>query len=212
MLGESKFDYDKDELIVVGDVVDGYSGSYEIVEELLKIKNLTYIIGNHDVWFMKHMENGWIGEEWLTQGGEATIQSYKSKGYSYRSFPQSHKDFFNNGVYWHETEDLKMLFVHGGFNYPKMPWDTTPYDLTWDRKLLHRAKNGLKIKEWDKVFLGHTQVESEDPKPIIMDEHPTEGAKVIQLDCGAGWKGRLCLYNIDTDEYFLSDLAKGHRI
>ena len=33
-------------------------------------------------------------------------------------------------------------------------------------------------------------------------------AKLIKVDCGAGWSGRLCLYNIDTDKYFLSDFAR----
>ena len=32
-------------------------------------------------------------------------------------------------------------------------------------------------------------------------------AELIQVDCGAGWRGRLCLYNIDTDDYVLSDYA-----
>lgn len=207
VLKESKFDYDKDELIVVGDVCDGYNDSYEVVEEVLKIKNCIFIIGNHDLWFMENMANGWAEDIWLSQGGEATRESYKNNGYYYSKFPKSHKDFFNKGIYWYETEDMKMLFVHGGFNYPKMPWETDKDTLVWDRDLLWRCKCGLRILEWDKVFLGHTQVESTNPKPIIMSEPSSKGAKVIQLDCGAGWKGRLCLFNIDTDEYFLSDFA-----
>ena len=205
VLKESKFDYDKDELIVVGDIVDGYDCSYEIVEELLKIKNLVYIIGNHDVWWMDHMANGWAEDIWLSQGGEATRESYKSKGYYYGKLPNSHKQFFNNGKYWYEVDG--MLFVHGGFNYPKHPSECEPYDLTWDRDLLWRCRNGLKMPEWKKVFLGHTQVENLEAKPVIIDVNSDRGAKVIQLDCGAGWKGRLCLFNIDTDEYFLSDFA-----
>ena len=44
VLKKAKFNYDKDKLIVVGDVCDGYNESYEVVEELLKIKNLVFII------------------------------------------------------------------------------------------------------------------------------------------------------------------------
>lgn len=206
----SKFDYDNDELIIVGDIVDGHNCSYECVEELLKIKNTVFIIGNHDVWWMNHMASGWANSLWLGQGGRETKASYKSNGYYYGKLPQSHKDFFNKGQYWYETEDMKMLFVHGGFDYPKMPWDTDKEILVWDRDLLSRAKNGLKILEWDKVFLGHTANSSGEL--VVMDEHPDEGAKVIQLDCGAGWAGRLCLYNIDTDEYFMSDYFEGNNI
>lgn len=205
VLSKSKFDYAKDELIVVGDVCDGYSDSYEVVEELLKIKNVVYIIGNHDVWWMNHMANGWADMIWTSQGGRETITSYESNGYHYGKLPQRHKDFFNNGKYWYEVDG--MLFVHGGFDYPKHPKDCDPEDLVWDRELLHRCRNDLKIKEWEKVFLGHTTSEREGAKPIIMNFWGDEAAKVIQLDCGAGWKGRLCLYDIDTDEYVLSDYA-----
>ncbi len=209
VLKESKFNYDKDELIIVGDIVDGYNCSYECVEEILKIKNTVFIIGNHDVWWMNHMANGWAEEIWLQQGGVETKDSYNLQGYYYGKLPQSHKDFFNKGVYWYETDDMKMLFVHGGFNYPKMPWDTDKETLVWDRDLLWRARSGLKMPEWKKVFLGHTA--NEYGNLIVMDEHPGEAAKVIQLDCGAGYRGRLCLYNIDTDECFFSDYFKGFK-
>ncbi|KKK74247.1 hypothetical protein LCGC14_2885670, partial [marine sediment metagenome] len=124
VLKRSKFNYEKDFLIIIGDVVDGYSCSYEVVEELLKIKDKVFIIGNHDVWWMNHMANGWAENIWLWQGGRATRESYESHGYHYKKLPQAHKDFFNNGVYYYELDD--MLFVHGGFDYPrKMPKDET---------------------------------------------------------------------------------------
>lgn len=47
-LERSKFDYDNDQLICLGDIVDGWPETPEVVEELLKIKNLVLIEGNHD--------------------------------------------------------------------------------------------------------------------------------------------------------------------
>ena len=47
-LTKSKFDYDKDLLIVLGDIVDGGYNTYQVIEILLKIKNCIYVIGNHD--------------------------------------------------------------------------------------------------------------------------------------------------------------------
>ncbi len=202
----AKFDYEKDEIIIIGDVVDGYSCSFEVVEELLKIKNKIFIIGNHDVWWMNHMANGWADELWLMQGGRATRESYESHGYNYKKLPEEHKDFFNSGVYWYEVDE--MLFVHGGFDYPKHPKDCDVYDLTWDRELIERMLNGLKIKEWKKIFVGHTTTENIDSKPSIIDYHEGKFAKLIKVDCGAGWNGRLCLFNIDTEEYVLSDFAR----
>ncbi len=81
-------------------------------------------------------------------------------------------------------------------------------DLTWDRELINRFKCELKVKEWKKIFVGHTTTESYGAKPIVVDWYDGKLAKLIQVDCGAGWSGRLCLYNIDTDKYFLSDYAQ----
>lgn len=204
VLEKSKFDYEKDFLIIIGDVVDGYNCSYEVVEELLKVKNYVFIIGNHDMWFMDHMASGWSERIWISQGGRNTKESYKSNGYYYNKFPDTHKEFFNSGVFYYEVDD--MMFVHGGFDYPKHPRDCTSQLVTWDRELIERFKNGLKVKEYFKIFVGHTTTENEGADVVAYDGG--EGyAELIQVDCGAGWKGRLCLYNIDTDDYFLSDYA-----
>ena len=146
VLNISKFDYEKDLLIIIGDVIDGYYESYEVVEELIKIKNKVFIIGNHDVWFMNHIKNGWAEDIWLSQGGKATRYSYESHEYFYKKMPEEHKKFFNEGIYYYELDGI--LFVHGGFNYPKLPKDSTIEELTWDRELIERMKSGLKIKEW----------------------------------------------------------------
>ncbi len=63
---KSRFDYNKDKLIILGDVVDGGYNSYLVVEELLKIKNKIFIIGNHDKWFTNHIKSGWSEEIWLS--------------------------------------------------------------------------------------------------------------------------------------------------
>lgn len=204
VLKKSKLDYKKDILIVIGDIVDGYSCSYECVEELIKIKNLIFIIGNHDVFFMNHIANGWAESVWLMQGGRNTRKSYESKGYYYGKFPENHKKFFNNGVFYYELDD--MLFVHGGFAYPKHPKKCTSEEVTWDRDLIEKCKNGLKIKKWKKIFVGHTTTENQGAKPVTYQQK--NYGKLIQVDCGAGWGGRLCLYNIDTDDYFLSGYAR----
>ena len=48
VLKTSSFKYNKDELIVLGDVCDGWAYVNECIDELLKIKNLKFIMGNHD--------------------------------------------------------------------------------------------------------------------------------------------------------------------
>jgi len=47
-LQRSKFNYHRDKLIVLGDIIDRHDEAFECVEELLKIRNLVVIRGNHD--------------------------------------------------------------------------------------------------------------------------------------------------------------------
>lgn len=74
-LERCNFDYENDTLISLGDVVDGHSQSFEVVEELLKIKNLIAIKGNHDDWWLYWIEKGFHPAHW-TQGSKATGESY----------------------------------------------------------------------------------------------------------------------------------------
>ena len=163
------------------------------------------ITGN--CWFIDWFSKGKEPYIWLSQGGENTIYSYKSKGYEANTVPQEHKDLFLNAVNFHEVD--KMLFVHGGIDYPKHPVNTDKHFLMWDRTLIDRFIGKLQVKEWDKIFIGHTTTEREGSIPVRYD---VEGfASLIRVDCGAGWKGKLCLYNIDTDEYVLSEQCLGFR-
>jgi serine/threonine protein phosphatase 1 len=201
------FNNEEDELIVLGDVVDGYSQTFECVELLLKVKKLTFVLGNHDQFFLDWFTKGVEPYIWLSQGGTNTIYSYKCRGYEGPRIPQEHKDFFLKAVPFHEVD--KMLFVHGGFKYPDHPVNNTKEFLMWDRTLIDRFASKLQVKEWNKIFIGHTSTEREGEKPI---RYEVPGfATLIRVDCGAGWKGKLCLYNIDTDEYFLSEHCIGSR-
>jgi serine/threonine protein phosphatase 1 len=192
----AKFDYENDKLILLGDIADGGFEVYQCVEELLKIKNLVFVIGNHDVWFMDYMKSGWSEDIWQLQGGKATVESYAQFKYN---IPVTHQEFFNTGVYYH-IEDNK-LFVHGGYD-PRYPIDKQSKEiLTWDRSLIERCRNGLKIKEYDRVFVGHTTTQGYD-----YDFVPIRFGKLIMMDTGAGWNGRLSMMNIDTEETFLSDM------
>jgi len=195
VLSLCKFNYDEDKLIVLGDVTDGGYNTYEVVEELLKIKNIVFIMGNHDEWFMDYMKSGWSEDIWLSQGGKNTIKSYAQFKYM---IPVTHQNFFNNGVYYYIENNR--LFVHGGYN-PKFPIDKQDrHTLTWDRDLIERCRNGLKIKEYERVFVGHTTTQT------YQYNNPIRFGKLIMMDCGVGWLGKLAIMNVDTEKYWLSKI------
>lgn len=209
VLKKSNFDYKKDKLIVLGDVADGGYNTYEVVEELLKIKNLIYIIGNHDEWFMNHIKSGWAEEIWLQQGGSDTLRSYGASVITAKrhwedsridttnlKIPKTHQEFFNKGKYYH-IED-KMLFVHGGFRPEVGVGGETKQILLWDRDLIKYARAGNFIKPYDWVFVGHTTTQTYGLT------QPIRYRNLFMLDCGAGWSGKLCIMDIDTKRYKLS--------
>lgn len=171
-LERCNFDYDNDTLISLGDVVDGHSQSFEVVEELLKIRNLIPIRGNHDDWWLYWINRGVHPAQWM-QGAKATGESYvknligKNLEFFDRSLgiprprittahlSDSHINFFKNQIPYH-IDDQNRLFVHGGFNRHFSLEDPIHNDedvLMWDRDLWSQA---LSWKSMVKVDLpGH---------------------------------------------------------
>lgn len=224
-LERSGFDKENDTLIQLGDVADGWRFVYDCVEELLTIKNLITIKGNHDDWFLEYINTGQHPGDW-TQGGNGTLDSYTKKlGFGYgpkytnggdelktgmhpSDLPQHHKDFFINQLPYYKDSNNN-LFIHGGFNrhYPLI--EHRPYIFWWDRDLFlsalsaHSGNTKLKFKEeFNNIFVGHTETRHWDKtcKPMFVD-------KVINVDQGAGWNGKLTIMDVDTKEYWQSDLT-----
>ena len=57
-LERSEFDFQTDRLICLGDVCDGWPDTKMCIDELLKIQNLTYVLGNHDMCALQWMRSG----------------------------------------------------------------------------------------------------------------------------------------------------------
>ncbi len=212
-LERSNFNKEEDTLITLGDIVDGWNEVYECVEELLTIKNRIDLRGNHDDWFNEYLTFGVHPDNWQ-QGGLATKTSYlKNLNLQYLNpadIPQSHIDFFKNQINYY-IDDKNKCFVHGGF-YRKMNIsEQKDLDLLyWDRELWDQAKSckdGQRLKTADnfsEIFIGHTHVDNWRNPDCL----PQESGGVWNLDTGAGFSGKLTIMNVDTHEYFQSDLGK----
>jgi serine/threonine protein phosphatase 1 len=196
-LERSSFDKKTDRLICLGDVSDGWPETREAIDELLTIPNLIYLLGNHDVWAAQWMETREAVELWLTQGGQATCKSYVN------GVPESHIDFFRRSRPYH-VENNK-LFVHGGILPGMKAEEATDDILYWDRTLvrmamdLERNNTPRQITLYDEVFVGHTH---------IFSHKPTKFCEVWMVDTGAAWSGELSIMNVDTKEYFTSDIVQ----
>ena len=214
VLQQSNFDYDDDKLIVLGDVNDGGKDTFLVVEELLKIKNLIFVLGNHDELFIRFMNQGFTGEIWIQQGGSNTLRSYGAevivgKDIIHRShidtsslnIPVTHQLFFNSAIPYYIEDN--MLFVHGGYD-PELPIEENKlHTLLWDRELIKKVIEGYEINDYRRVYVGHTATS------IIANKRGFNSPIILKnlrcVDCGSGWDGKLCLTDIDTEEVWLSD-------
>jgi serine/threonine protein phosphatase 1 len=193
-LDRSGFDYQNDHLICLGDVCDGWPETKACIDELLSVKQLTYLLGNHDWWTLEWMTTGRIEDVWFSQGGEATVRSYTD------GVPPTHIQFFQRALPYFLRDNK--IFVHAGFDPLK---DIARQGLDvflWDRNLARAALDlyyqqiDAKLTLYDEVYLGHTPI----PYP-----HPLRACEVWLMDTGAGWSGVLSMMNIETKEVFTSD-------
>lgn len=198
----SNFDYDKDMLICLGDIVDGWSETSQCIDELLKIKNLIFVIGNHDLWCRAWFEYGASPVIWTEQGGRATIKSYIDNP----ELMIKHRYFFKIARRYYE--DNNRLFVHGGYN-TKIPIHEQHEEfVTWDRKLWDNRHNKISIKPYSEVYVGHTSIYN-------LHHYPVQYNNVWFMDTGAGWEGVLSIMDMDTKQFWqsdkVSDLYPNHR-
>lgn len=193
-LDRSGFDNDHDQLICLGDVCDGWPETRACIDELRRIKDLIYILGNHDWWTLQWMLSGSIEEIWYTQGGKATINSYQG------SVSPDHITFLSDAFLHHVYENK--LFVHAGIDPSRPLEQQNKNTFLWDRSLaalvldLYGNAVDVKLSGFDEIYLGHT------PIPFAA---PIKSCGVWLMDTGAGWSGVLSMMNIETKEIFSSD-------
>jgi serine/threonine protein phosphatase 1 len=229
-LERSAFNYKKDVLISLGDVVDGHCQSYEVVEELLKVKNLISIKGNHDDWFLQWLQTGVNPSNW-GQGQKATGLSYLEKSrpgsewYEYdkiginctiktNDIPDNHIAFFENQLNYY-LDNNNNLFVHGGFNR-HYPLEEQGDILWWDRDLWSQALSWRQVRkgslnethkfnmigDYKEVFIGHTSTQ------FWNEDKPMNAANIWNLDTGGGWFGKVSIMDVKTKEFWQSDDGK----
>ena len=231
-LERCNFNNDTDTLISLGDVVDGHCDSFEVVEALLKIKNLIAIRGNHDDWFLQWLNTSINPSNWK-QGQKDTGLSYLKKYNSNLSWftlnkdmsgfdetinpdmiPENHIKFFKNQLHYY-LDNKNRLFVHGGFNR-HYPLEDQGDILWWDRDLWSQALSygqisdveGIKhpkfkmIGDYDEVFIGHTSTQ------FWKKNEPMNAANIWNLDTGGGAFGFVTIMDVDTKQFWQSDSGR----
>lgn len=192
-----------------------------------------FIMGNHDDWTRDWILYGKVNSDWLPQGGQATYDSYMRTGLNVN---MAHKEFYENLLPYYIDEQNR-AFVHGGFTSSKglghEPFETNYW---WDRDMWSLAifqhsnyleedvdervrDKVLRFLKHKEVYIGHTSTEMFKIKPYYPEYKdvnqnkegnitvPMNRCNVWNLDTGCGWSGKLTIMDINTKEYWQSDLV-----
>ena len=203
-----------DTLIFLGDYVDGWSQSPQVIDFLIELnqqQNCIFIRGNHDEllldWLIYNDEN--IDEGmWFKHGGEATVLAYATVSENKKKV---HIEFLNTLQNYYLDEQNR-LFIHAGFtNMNGVKYEYFPKLFYWDRTLWETAlaldetmeKSSIyyprRLTLYKEVYIGHT------PVTRIEKTIPLQKAGVWNIDTGAAFKGPLTIIDVNTKEFWQSE-------
>jgi serine/threonine protein phosphatase 1 len=201
----------KDTLIFLGDYVDGWSQSPQVIDYLIELKitqNCIFILGNHDELLLDWLTNTKDNPLWYKHGGESTVLAYANVS---DETIQKHIEFIQSLENYYLDEQNR-LFIHAGFtNMNGVDYEYFPRLFYWDRTLWETAlaldkkmkKDDLlypkRFTLYDEIFIGHTPVSK------INQNIPVNCANIWNVDTGAAFKGPLTIMDIDSKEFWQSE-------
>lgn len=204
----------EDTLIFLGDYVDGWSESAEVINYLIDLKrkcHCIFIRGNHDAWCEDWLKGNGPNPMWLMNGGKSTVDSYRTLSEDEKI---NHLMFFNNMSNFY-IDDQNRLFIHAGFSSMHGPekehyesnysWDRTLWEmaLTMDKRI---QKDSLlfpkRLLLFNEIYIGHT------PTLNYGVDIPMQGCNVWNIDTGAAFHGKLSCLDVDTKIFFQSDIVQ----
>ena len=205
-----------DTLVFLGDYVDGWSESPDVLDFLIALseqQKCIFIKGNHDELLLDWLENRHenIKEElWFKHGGKATVDAYLTVS---ETVKQKHIAFLKSlRNYYLDAENR--LFIHAGFtNMNGVSQEFFPKLMYWDRTLWEVAlcldetmdKNShlypKRLKIYSEIFIGHTPIsKTEKVAPLCKNS-------VWNLDTGAAFLGVLTIMDCTSKMYWQSELV-----
>lgn len=202
---------ENDLLIFLGDYVDGWSQSPEVINYLIQLKdthNCIFMRGNHDDLCYRYLKYGESNDTWLVHGGQSTVDAYENVPYNIRNI---HLYFFEKLNNYH-IDEKNRLYVHAGFtNHNGVTAEYFEKMLFWDRslwELVLAMDPDLKIGDkfypkrlthYKEIFIGHTSLTR------IGESEPKNFANVWNVDTGAAHKNPLTIMDVDSKEFWQSD-------
>jgi serine/threonine protein phosphatase 1 len=203
-----------DRLIFLGDYVDGWSQSRQVIEYLMELDNnydCVFIKGNHDAWCEEWLAGWGAGSDWLFHGGAATVVSYAG---IIPADLSRHLAFFDRMLPYYEDGDGR-LFIHAGFSSMHGPaaehfnsnyfWDRTLWETALavdDRIPPDSPFYPRRLLLYQEIYIGHT------PTTNYGLDLPMQRCNVWNVDTGAAFTGRVTMIDVGTKKFVQSDTVQ----
>lgn len=202
---------EKDCLIFLGDYVDGWSESANVIQYLIGLEqrqSCVFLKGNHESLFLTWLQTRVDNPLWLLHGGQATLQSYALLS---KVEIAEHLEFLLRLKPYHIDSENR-LFVHAGFTNVKgvqaeffqeyLSWDRTLWEmvLSMDPNLAFESVYYPKrLKCYSEIYIGHTPVTN------YGFSVPQKRANVWNIDTGAAFTGKVTVMDLETKKFWQSD-------
>ena len=203
-----------DRLIFLGDYVDGWSQSREVIEYLMQLEaayDCIFLRGNHDAWCEEWLEGWGASPDWLYHGGEATVDSFAG---ATPAELDRHLEFFSRMLPYFE-DGRGRLFIHAGFSSMHGPaaerfdnnyfWDRTLWETalaTDDRIPRDSPYYPRRLLLYEEIYIGHT------PTTNYGFDIPMHRCNVWNIDTGAAFTGRVSIMDVETKKFIQSDIVQ----
>ena len=204
----------EDSFVFLGDYVDGWSESRQVINFLIRLnKNYkcVFLKGNHDELFYDYLKSGKFNPIWLESGGVSTIESYQGITNIEK---KKHLVFFENLKDYH-LDSENNLFVHAGYTNSKgvqfeyfkrmFFWDRTLWEMVLaldETILIEDLCYPSRLKNYNQIFVGHNATTK------YGFDKPFHKQNFWNLDTGAGYDGRLTILELESKSFKQSPKLK----
>lgn len=194
-----------DHLFVLGDVIDIHPDGIQILQKLLRMPNVTLLLGNHELMMCRavyHPATPAAIILWYKNGGKPTHEAWKKL-----SFPEQVEIIYKLQRCPLNTEiqigGKTYLLAHGSpielFNPATSKYNHPEVHTVWSH-----IEPADEMPKGKLVIFGHTPTFIYQP---IMPMAIWLGKQKIAIDCGSGCEvgGRLCCLRLDDMRVFYSE-------
>ena len=194
---------DKDNLYILGDVIDRNPDGIDLLQRIMQMKNCQMILGNHEHMMMDVIRHPGVFSKlrrWYSNGGEITHEKLmelpeldRKKIYTFIEDLPLNIEITVNGVDY--------VLVHGVPESSVETLERWMYDDLKQAVVWERINGFTSLPDNKTTIFGHTPTSNyQDGDPMRL----WHGDKRIGIDCGAAYpNGRLgCLRLDDMEEFY----------